>query len=138
MDTDRGDRWVRTAATPIQRRPSRSVHSSRFDALVRALGITASRRSVMAAPNGKTIYVLDAGHHRVQVFDAAGNYLGQWGRQGTGEGQFDGPIDVAVAPDGQTVYVVDQGNNRVQVFCVAPVAEDTRPATSGPYTAFHS
>ena len=50
-----------------------------------------------------------------QRFDPAGRFLGKWGSQGTGQGQFETPFRVAVAPNG-TVYVADSGNHRVQVF----------------------
>jgi tripartite motif-containing protein 71 len=70
--------------------------------------------SVAVAPDG-TVYVADAGNHRIQYFDPAGTYLGTWDSNGTGEGEFDFPFGVAVAPDG-TVYVADTSNHRVQYF----------------------
>jgi tripartite motif-containing protein 71 len=70
--------------------------------------------SVAVAPDG-TVYVGDAGNHRIQYFNRAGTYLGAWGSNGTGDGQFDFPFSVAVAPDG-TVYVADTSNHRVQYF----------------------
>ena len=35
-----------------------------------------------------TLWVSDFYNHRVQHFDADGNYLGQFGSYGTGNGQF--------------------------------------------------
>jgi tripartite motif-containing protein 71 len=77
--------------------------------------------SVATAPDG-TVYVADSnttswvgGNHRVQRFSASGTFLGTWGSQGSGDGQFSNPSDVAVAPDG-TVYVADTGNRRIQRF----------------------
>ncbi len=43
------------------------------------------------------------------------NYVLQWGSQGSGNGQFDEPVGVAV-DNGGNVYVTDMGNDRVQVF----------------------
>jgi DNA-binding beta-propeller fold protein YncE len=43
--------------------------------------------------------------------------VGEFGTQGSGEGQFDYPFDVAVL--GDRVYVADSHNNRVQVFDLA-------------------
>jgi sugar lactone lactonase YvrE len=62
-----------------------------------------------------TVYVADAGNYRIQYFSAIGDYLGQWGSWGSGEGQFASPRGVAVASDG-TVYVTDGGNDRIQRF----------------------
>src|SRR5688572_2503819 len=39
----------------------------------------------------------------------------EWGRKGTGDGQFSYPSDVAVARDG-TIAVADSNNNRIQCF----------------------
>ncbi len=38
-----------------------------------------------------------------------------WGSNGSGDGQFVSPRNLAVGPDGQ-IYVADSGNNRIQVF----------------------
>ena len=43
------------------------------------------------------------------------NYVLQWGSPGTGNGQFNQPVGVAVDFNGN-VYVTDMGNDRVQVF----------------------
>ena len=41
--------------------------------------------------------------------------LGKWGSEGSGPGQFNRPLAIAVAPDG-TVYVTDGPSYRVQYF----------------------
>lgn len=79
--------------------------------------------SFAPGPDGR-IYVLDAGNARIQVFDALGKYLTQWGRKGSGEGDFDFgsgrvPEDFAgsVVVDGEGyIYVADVGNRRIQKF----------------------
>src|SRR5262249_6858110 len=42
--------------------------------------------------------------------------LSTFGSQGSGVGQFQTPVGVAVAPTNGTVYVADSGNARVQKF----------------------
>jgi len=63
------------------------------------------------------IYVVDYNNHRVQVFDESGTYLRTigTGSAGSGNGEFNNPLDAVVAPSGD-VYVVDQTNDRVQIF----------------------
>ncbi len=61
------------------------------------------------------VYVTDRGHHRVQKFDSSGNYITKWGSYGTGDGQFNFPVGIAVDGSGY-VYVVEAFNNRVQKF----------------------
>ena len=52
---------------------------------------------------------------RIIKYDADGNYLMEWGEQGTGPGQFD--LIHGLAVDGaHRVYVADRRNNRIQVF----------------------
>lgn len=69
--------------------------------------------NMTVAPNG-TIFVLDAGNARVQVFDPEGSYLGSWGTQGVEPGQFSDPWGIAA--DEEYVYVADTWNHRIQKF----------------------
>lgn len=72
----------------------------------------------MAVASDGTIYVLDSGNQRVQVFDPEGELLTSWGGPGTGPGEFNaegqGPWGIAV--DEEFVYVADTWNHRVQKF----------------------
>lgn len=52
---------------------------------------------------------------RIQIFDLDGNYISQFGSSGTGDGQFNSIMRIAISSTG-TVYVSDQGANRVQAF----------------------
>jgi len=65
--------------------------------------------------NGQ-FYVSDGyGNHRVARFDENLNFLGQWGSEGEGAGQFVLPHAVETDPDG-LVYVCDRNRWRVQIF----------------------
>ena len=57
----------------------------------------------------------DTYNHRIQKFDAAGNFLWAKGGQGSGDGQFNQPNGVAVDGLGN-IYVADTGNYRIQKF----------------------
>jgi hypothetical protein len=61
-----------------------------------------------------TIYLTDKFNHRVMMFTTNGTYRGQWGSEGTAEGQFREPG--AIDAFGSRVYVADTGNNRIQGF----------------------
>lgn len=54
-------------------------------------------------------------HPRRPRYNKDGKYLGQWGKKGTGDGEFDLVHDVALDKQGR-VYVADRANSRVQVF----------------------
>ncbi len=59
------------------------------------------------------VYVADTHYHRVMIFDADGNELARFGREGNGDGEFQLPTDVAVDKDG-FIYVSEyNGNDRV-------------------------
>jgi hypothetical protein len=57
----------------------------------------------------------DSHNHRVQAFDANGNFLSEFGSQGSGPGQFSLPQGLAVDRLGR-VWVADSGNHRIQVL----------------------
>ena len=70
---------------------------------------------VSFAANGD-IYVSDGYvNSRVVKYSRNGDFLTQWGKKGTGDGEFNLVHDVAVDSKG-LVYVADRDNNRVQVF----------------------
>jgi sugar lactone lactonase YvrE len=72
---------------------------------------------VATAPNGN-IYVAE-GHGgdtaRIVVFDRNGKYLREFGRKGTGQGEFDQPHGLAFDSKGR-LFVADRSNNRIQIL----------------------
>jgi len=74
---------------------------------------------IATSPDGQFVYVVDStadvGVNRIEKFDNQGNFLLKWGSTGTGIGQFNYPVGIAVDASGN-VYVVDSGDQRVQKF----------------------
>lgn len=66
-----------------------------------------------ATDSAGDVYVADAGHDRVQVFDKEGAFVRQWGGKGSGAGAFKEIVAIAVGPEGH-VYVAEP--TRVDVF----------------------
>ncbi|HXB66097.1 MAG TPA: DUF6531 domain-containing protein [Solirubrobacteraceae bacterium] len=65
---------------------------------------------------GGDIFVTDTGNDRVQKLKAFfGEYVSQFGSEGTGPGQFKEPKGIVVDSDGD-VWVVDSGNDRLEEF----------------------
>ncbi|HEY0826343.1 MAG TPA: 6-bladed beta-propeller [Ramlibacter sp.] len=70
--------------------------------------------------DGSLVYVIDRSDndselHRVLVYGADGKLLREIGRRGSGEGEFNVPVQAVVTPDGN-LHVLDAGNFRVQSF----------------------
>jgi len=78
-------------------------------------GQFAAPRAVAVSPQGQ-VFVADSGNHRIQVFDANGEFLKAWGGvEGPGPGQLTEPWGIAIGDD-RRVYVSDTWNHRVQIF----------------------
>jgi len=74
---------------------------------------------VITLPNGDILVA--EGHndnsmsHRIVRFDKDGKYLGQFGKKGSGQGEFIQPHAFALDSQGR-LFVGDRGNNRIQIM----------------------
>lgn len=61
------------------------------------------------------LYVADTFNDRIEIFDADGNFIREFGKPGDGPGYFARPKGIAVDRDGH-IWVADAMQDRVQVF----------------------
>ena len=66
----------------------------------------------MAVDAAGNVWLADYGNNRVQEFNEKGEFVRKFGVLGSGEGQFNGPLNIALS--GGNLYVVDYANNRVE------------------------
>jgi len=59
--------------------------------------------------------VCDKLNHRVQVFELSGKFITKFGTKGSGIGEFNEPLSIAVLSDGR-IAVSEFGNHRIQIF----------------------
>ena len=83
-------------------------------------------------PNGDFFVADGYANTRVVKFTRDGQYLLEWGRAGTGPGEFNTVHGIAV-DDERRVYVADRGNSRIQVFDENGTHLDTWPNVRFPY-----
>ncbi len=74
-----------------------------------------SKPTNVAVDKDGNVYVSDTLNDRIEIFDADGVFIRQFGKNGDGPGDFARPKGVAIDCDGH-VWVVDAMTNRVQVF----------------------
>ena len=61
------------------------------------------------------VYVTDTLNNRVEIFDADGKFISEFGKSGDGPGRFARPKGIIVDGDGH-IWVADEIQSRVQVF----------------------
>jgi DNA-binding beta-propeller fold protein YncE len=76
----------------------------------------------IAVDKNGNVYVADSMNNMIQKFNSSGTFVSQWGSSygnpGSGNGQLNYPVGVAVDGSGN-VYVVDKNNYRIQKFSSA-------------------
>ena len=93
---------------------------------LRTIGAFNAPEGVAIDPTSENVVVADYANYRVQVLDTGGDFLGQFGSFGTGNGQFSGtfggPIALAIDPTSHNVVVADIGGNRIEIFTPTTVS----------------
>jgi sugar lactone lactonase YvrE len=93
---------------------------------IRQMGISGKNHSLrgpgeFSMPSGvaldadNNLYVTDTWNNRVEVFDADGNFIREWGKSGDRPGRFSRPKGIAIDSDGH-VWVGDAVQDRLQCF----------------------
>jgi len=76
---------------------------------------TFSLPEAVAVDNDCNVYVTDTFNDRVEIFDADGEFISMFGKNGDGPADFERPKGIAVDRDGH-IWVVDAAQNMVKVF----------------------
>ena len=82
---------------------------------VKAINYPGSARGVAISPISGQIYVAIWDRHSIIVFNSDLTFAHSFGSEGSGDGQFLFPFNIAIDNDG-LVYVTDCNNHRVQKF----------------------
>lgn len=69
----------------------------------------------LAVDEDGNLYVCDTLNNRIEIFDADGTFIREYGKNGDGPGYFARPKGVAIDSDGH-IWVADGVQDRVQVF----------------------
>lgn len=92
----------------------------------------------VAADMDGNLYIMDAGNHRIVVFDEAGNLLRTLGRKGGGPGEFQmWPRGITIANDG-SINVFDAGKRGLVRFAADGAPLQTRRIERGRISAYAS
>lgn len=74
-----------------------------------------SKPAGVAVDGEGNLYVADTMNNRIEIFDADGQFISTFGKNGDGPGYFSRPKGVAIDSDGH-IWVADGMQDRVQVF----------------------
>jgi hypothetical protein len=69
----------------------------------------------VAVDDWGNILILDAGNHKIKIYDKDGSYLREFGRKGSGPGEFIGATRLEILPGGN-ILINDLATNAVSIF----------------------
>ena len=72
-------------------------------------------QDVAFLPDGRVLIADGLDNHRVMILDKNLNYIGEFGGQGKGPGQFNGVHALGVGPEGR-IFALDRSGGRINVF----------------------
>ncbi len=72
-------------------------------------------QDVAFLPDGRVLIADGLDNHRVMIMDKNLNYLGEFGGQGKGPGQFNGVHALGIGPEGR-IFALDRSGGRINVF----------------------
>lgn len=100
----------------VQRFTTEGKLLSHFDVLPNPGGIAVDKAGNIYLSHFPTAVITKEVHpDRLTVYSAEGKKLREWGKTGSGDGEFSYPGGMAIAPNGR-LYVADQTNHRIQVL----------------------
>ena len=85
----------------------------KFLAAADNLGFNSSPNGVAIHPHSKKIFVADSDSNCITILNPDLTFSSSFGSEGIGDGEFNGPYDVAFDSMGK-VYVADNGNDCIQ------------------------
>jgi hypothetical protein len=72
-------------------------------------------QDVAFLPDGRILIADGLDNHRIMILDRNMNYLGEFGGQGKGPGQFNGVHAIGIGPEGR-IFALDRSGGRINVF----------------------
>ena len=60
------------------------------------------------------IFIVKQNQNCIPIFDLTGEFLYEFGKNGNGEGEFNGALGIKINKN--QIFVTDSGNNRIQIF----------------------
>lgn len=103
-------------ARPLQ--PVGTVKPKGYAHIFSIYGVEADRLyrpTEVAVDNSGNIYIVDTYKHRVLIFDRDGKFIDQFGKKGSGKGEFLFPGGITVDDNGR-IYVLSNKQNKVSIF----------------------